>query len=169
MFSVAVDHMFETDNPIDFAQDIACSQNWQCIRTSDHTISISIQVEDKNYNVKLEWQEECSALLFSASLAVKIENMHYETALGTIEQINQNLWMGHFDFSGAEGNPTYRYTLLCRTNDGNNALKETIHDLFNIALSECNRFYTTFEMIRDGDIRLHDNLQAIVFETLGEA
>ena len=46
---------------------------------------------------------------------------------------------------------------------------DLVADILDIAGAECNRFYTTFQLAQAGDVRLHDDLSAAVFETIGEA
>ncbi|HCS22898.1 MAG TPA: hypothetical protein DIW20_04035, partial [Rhodospirillaceae bacterium] len=102
------------------------------------------------------------------SMPVEIAEEQYEMACRTLEQINENIWLGHFDLSNKGTYPTFRHTLLLRMIPSGIAI-DTIHDVVDIAMSECNRFYTTFQLVQSGDVRLQDNLSAAVFDTVGEA
>jgi hypothetical protein len=89
-------------------------------------------------------------------------------AIEALEKINKNMWLGHFDLSNKDKYPTFRHTLLLRMIPTGIAV-DLIADVFEIALAECDRFHTTFQLAKEGDMRLHDDLDAVVFETVGEA
>ena len=91
-----------------------------------------------------------------------------ESAARTLEHINQNLWLGHFDLSNKSTYPTFRHTMLFRMIPSGIAV-DIVQDLIEIAIAECNRFYSTFQMLQKGDVGLQDNLHAATFETVGEA
>jgi hypothetical protein len=155
-------------NPLNMVEDLAHSKGWKFTRHDDDLMTIMVPGQKVEYEVCLEWQDEFSSLLFACSLPLEIAEAHYEIAARTLEQINQNLWMGHFDLSNQNIYPTYRHTLLCRMLPVGISI-DMIADVFDIAVAECNRFYTTFQLVQAGDVRLQDNLHAAVFETIGEA
>ena len=63
---------------------------------------------------------------------------------------------------------TYRYTLLCRMIPPGVAV-DIVADVLDIAIAECNRFFSTFQLVQVGDAGLQENIHAAVFETVGEA
>lgn len=165
--------LHDDSNPLDTIEDFAIGKGWRRARHDDDLMTLVVKAEEKagakgEYEVCLEWQEEFSALLIACSLPLEIDAKNYDMATRTIEQINQNIWMGHFDLSNKGCYPTYRYTLLCRAIQPGAAV-DVVADILDIALAECNRFYSTFQLVQAGDAKLEDNLHAAVFETVGEA
>lgn len=158
----------EDNNPLDMIEDLVASKGWKFHREDDEFLMIELQGQKEVFEVCLEWQEEFSALLMTCSLPIKISPAHHEIAVRTLEQINQNLWLGHFDLSGRDGSPALRHTLLMRMIPAGLAV-DLVHDLLDLTLAECNRFYTTFQLVQAGDVALQDNISAAVFETVGEA
>lgn len=158
----------DDNNPLDMVEDMATAKGWKVGRTDELFMTVALPGQKATFEVAMEWQEEFSALLFSCSVPVEISEAHYETAARTLEQLNQNLWLGHFDLSNKNTYPTFRHTLLLRMIPSGIAI-DIMADLFEIAVAECNRFYTTFQLIQAGDVRLQDNLSAAIFETIGEA
>jgi len=156
------------NNPLDIAEEIARERAWTFTRTDDDLIIINAPGLKTKYEICMEWQEEFSAVLFACCLPLEIGEAQYEVVARTMEKINQNLWMGHFDLSNKGKFPTYRQTLLFRMVPTEVA-GDIIEDVIEIALAECNRFYTTLQFAQAGDVRLQDNLTAAVFETIGEA
>lgn len=159
----------DDNNPLDMVEELAQSKGWKMTRTTDDFIVMTLPSDRGPLEIWLEWQDEFSALLFSCTMvSVEISDNHHETAARALEQINQNLWLGHFDLSTKGTHPTFRHTLLLRMIPAGIAL-DIIHDTIEIAQAECSRFHTTFQLVQAGDVRLHDNLTAAIFETIGEA
>lgn len=156
------------NNPLDLVEELCTEKGWQFNRVDRDLVTLSVQGQKVRYEICLEWQEEFSAVLFSCCIPLEIKDAQYETACDTLQEINENLWMGHFDLSHKGVYPTYRHTLLFRMIPAGVAV-DIVQDTIEIAVAECNRFYTTFQLIQAGDVRLRDNLSAAVFETIGEA
>lgn len=158
----------EDGNPLDMVEDYTKSKGWRTVRHDDDLMTVIMKGDKGDYEICIEWQDEFSSLLFACSMPLEIGDAHYEMAARALEQINQNLWMGHFDLSNEGKYPTWRYTLLCRLVPSVVAT-DIAADIIDIAVAECNRFHSTFQLVKEGDIRLQDNLHAAVFETVGEA
>ena len=168
MIGVSFELAHDDNNPIDMVEELAESKAWAFSRHDDSAIQIVLPGQKGNLDVNMEWQEEFSALLIACSLPLEISEANYEMAAQALEKINQNLWLGHFDMSNKGKFPTFRHTLLLRMIPTGIAV-DIVADIFEIAVAECNRFYTTFQLAQAGDVRLHDDLSAAVFETIGEA
>ena len=168
MISVPYELAHDDGNPINMVEYLAENKSWKFSRHDDETISLILPGQKASFNVGMEWQEEFSALLFACSIPLEISEANYKMTAQALEQINQNLWLGHFDLSDKNKTPTFRHTILLRMIPVGIAI-DIIADVFEIAIAECNRFYTTFQLAQAGDIRLHDDLNAAVFETIGEA
>jgi hypothetical protein len=162
------EHAQDDVNPLDMVEELSRAKRWAYTRHDDGLMTILVKGQKDEFEICLEWQDEFCALLVACSMPLEIKDEHYEMAAQTLEQINQNMWMGHFDLSNKGVFPTFRYTLLCRLLPAG-VVTDVVHDIFEIAMAECNRFYTTFQLIQAGDVRLRDNLHAAVFETIGEA
>lgn len=168
MISIPFELSYEDNNPMDMIEELATSKGWAFKRIEDDVLNIELPGQRSKFDVSMEWQEEFSALLIACSIPLAITDAHYEIAVQALEKINQNLWLGHFDLSNKGKFPTFRHTLMLRMIPTGVAV-DILADIFEIAMAECNRFYTTFRLAHEGDVRLHDDLNAAVFETVGEA
>jgi hypothetical protein len=168
MISVPFELANDNQNPLDLVEELAEHKGWTFTRIDDEGMNMVITGQKAKYDVAMEWQEEFSSLLIACSLPLPIDAAHYEMTVQALEKINKNIWLGHFDLSNQDKFPTFRHTLLLRMIPAAIAV-ELIEDVFDIVIAECNRFYSTFERAKEGDIRLHDDLTAAVFETVGEA
>jgi len=155
-------------NPLDLVEDFVESKGWQVTRSEDDLMIFTVPGQKAKFEVCMEWQEEFSALLFACSMPLNIAPDQREAAAKATEQINQNLWLGHFDLSNKNTHPTFRHTLLFRMIPSGIAV-DIVQDVVEIAIAECNRFYSTFLLVQAGDTGLQDNLHAATFETIGEA
>ncbi len=159
----------EDSDVLDLIEDLAENRQWKCAREDDTFLTLTVPAQNGGtYDICMEWQDEFASVLFACSLPIEINDSNYETAARTLEQINQNLWLGHFDMSNKSKYPSFRYTFLFRLIPSQIAV-EMVADVIDVAVAECNRFYSTFEMLKAGDVRLQENLSAAVFETVGEA
>lgn len=159
---------FPDQNPLDGVEEHARHQSWSFTRFNDSALTLALPGQTTKYEVQMEWQEEFCALLIACSLPTEIKEASFEMASQAIERINEALWLGHFDMSNGGKFPTFRYTLLLRMVPPGTAM-DLIADVLEIAQGECNRFYSTFKRAQAGDVRLHEDLDAAVFETVGEA
>lgn len=168
MISIPFEMSHEDNNPLDMVEELAESKSWSFTRHDDALITIILPGQKAKFELHMEWQEEFSALLIACSIPLEITESHHEMATRAIEKINQNLWLGHFDLSNKNKFPTFRHTLLLRMIPIGIAI-DMVADIFDIVVTECNRFYSTFQLAQSGDVRLHDDLSAAIFETVGEA
>lgn len=158
----------EDNNPLDMIEEVVQARGWKFERGDNDYLTVEMPGQKFTYDICMEWQEEFSSLLFACSIPVEISTQHLESAARTLEQINQNLWLGHFDLSNQGKFPTFRHTFLLRMIPTGLAV-DIVNDVFDLAIAECNRFATTFQLVQAGDVRLQDNISAAVFETVGEA
>ncbi|MCE9507534.1 MAG: YbjN domain-containing protein [Alphaproteobacteria bacterium] len=168
MIGVPFELSYGDNNPLDLVEELAESKGWSFSRYDDTAINITLPGRKAKLDVSMEWQEEFSALLVACSIPLEIGPKNQGIAIEALEKINKNMWLGHFDLSNKDKYPTFRHTLLLRMIPAGIAV-DIIADVFEIALAECDRFYATFHMAQKGDMRLHDDLDAVVFETVGEA
>src|SRR5690606_19009092 len=96
MYNASVDATDHAENPMDLVEEIATGEGWSFTRQSHEAIFLRVKGKTETwYDIHLEWQEEFSALLFAFSIPVEIQDQNYEMTIQALEQINQNLWMGH--------------------------------------------------------------------------
>lgn len=156
------------NNPLELVEELCESKGWKFTRVDNELLTLTVEGTKMKYEICLEWQEEFSAVLFACSMPIEIKDEVYDAAAVTIQEINENLWMGHFDLSNKGVYPTYRQTLLFRMIPTGLAV-DIVQDTIEIAIAECNRFFATFLLVQAGDVRVQDNLNAAIFETVGEA
>lgn len=168
MMSVPYELQQEDSDLLDLIEELAENKKWKCVREDADFLTLTVPALNGTYDICMEWQDEFASLLFACSLPTEITDSNFEAACRALEQINQNLWLGHFDLSNKNRYPTFRYTFLFRMIPSGIGI-DVVNDVIEVAVAECNRFATVFQMLQTGDARLQDNISAAVFETVGEA
>ena len=84
-----------------------------------------------------------------------------------LAEVNNRLWLGHFDVEPDDHTPMFRHALLLRGQRG--ATIEQIEDLVEVALTESERYYPAFQFVIWGGKTARDAIEAAILDTVGEA
>ena len=157
-------------NPIDLVEDLASANTWRYNRVSDNDLQITIPSKWSELTMFVTWQDEFSALLIACQISSLQTPSELELAMSDLLQdINQKLWLGHFDLSEERKTPTFRYTCLMRHMDAVACLGN-IEDVFDVTLDEIERFYPAIQMICAGQVHHNrETLSTAMLQPIGEA
>jgi hypothetical protein len=154
-------------NPLDLVEEIVIANEWPFDRSSDDELVVEISGRWCDYRLYFVWQSELSAMQFSCQFDMKIQH-HRRTAVhDLLAEVNNRMWLGHFDICTEEQTPMFRQTTLLRGSHG--ASVEQLEDLVEIALSECERFYPAFQFVIWGGKSAPEAVSAALLDTMGEA
>ena len=120
-----------------------------------------------NYRIWFTWQPDLQVLIFSSAFDTKLPEKNRNMLYTLLANINEKLWMGHFDVCSEEHVVTFRHAIPLRGSNG--ATSEQIEDLMDIAISECDRFYPAFQSVMWGGNSCEDAIQIALMDTVGEA
>ena len=84
-----------------------------------------------------------------------------------LAQINEKLWIGHFDITSKNGIPAFRHTLL--ESRENELLHSQLEDLVDIALFECEKYYPAFQLVLFEDMLPSYALDLCSIDPIGRA
>ncbi len=155
-------------NPLNLLEELATTRHWLSDRIHENLMILKAAGMNDEYFLQLEWDDEFNSLQLSTPLNIKLKDEYISAAAELFLKINESLWIGHFDLSAINKQPSYRHTLLLHTVPSPIAI-EMIADLAEIAVTECDRFYMTFKMLASGDIRSQEAFSIAMFRTEGEA
>lgn len=153
---------------LDNVEDVLTNHNWVFDRTSDNELLVEVAGKHCNYRLFFIWQEDMSALQFCAQYDMMISSHNMDAAGKALMHMNENLWMGHFDIPSDTNTPSFRHTCLMRGLENNNTSAH-IEDLLDIAMVQCERFYSTFHMLCQDQVMNNQSLSLALMETSGEA
>lgn len=170
MDSIQFDYTDSADNPLDRVEDVMHANNWVFSRINDDELMVQISGRCCAYNLFFIWQEEMSALQFCAQYNFTVNPQQLEKAAVALMNINQKLWMGHFEIPVDTKIPAFRHTCLYRGMQRTSAAD--LEDLVEIALAQCEKHYAAFYILSHSNDtqRVDDqNLSLALMETMGES
>lgn len=154
-------------NPLDKVEEVLSDNNWVFSRMNDDELVVHVQGKGCDFRLFFIWQEDMNALQFCCQYDLVIKDQNFMDAARALMAINEKLWMGHFDVPKETGIPTFRHTCLIRgfSNGGH----ESIEDLVEISLAQCERNYPLFHLLSTDPHPNEANLNLALMETRGES
>jgi len=165
MASAELSHS-RVNSPIDLIEQIANSNDWATERASDDEITLIVAGQWTDYNVSLNWRGDLETLHIACAFDAKIPDNRQNEVYRLVAQINEQLWLGHFDVWIQEGLIMFRHGLML-----NGALATTgqCEALLKAALEACERYYQAFQFVVWAGKESRDALASTMFETEGRA
>jgi hypothetical protein len=153
-------------NPIDLVEQIASLHNWACDRTNDDELTLVVAGSWTDYNVSLNWREDLEALHVACAFDFRVPDNRLTEMYRLIAQINEQLWLGHFDLWTQEGLVMFRHALLL---NGAVATVQQCEAMLKAALEGCERYYQAFQFVVWAGKESREALVSTMFETEGQA
>jgi hypothetical protein len=154
-------------NPLDLVEEIITAHEWPFDRANDEELMAQIPGKWCDYRLYFAWSSDMSALHFSCALDLKVQNHRRPSINELLALTNERLWLGHFDLSSEDNQPTFRHAVLLRGVRG--AAVEQLEDLVDVALNECERFYPAFQYVVWGGKNPAEAVTAACLDPVGEA
>ena len=154
-------------NPLDIIEQIIASNEWSFDRRCDSEIAAEAPGKWCNYGLYFSWSQEISAMHFSCAFDLKVPAGQRDRLFELLALANEKLWIGHFGLDTDDGVPVFRHSVLLRGAPGASA--ESLEDMVDIALTECERFFPAFQFVLWGGKAPAEALQAAMLDCVGEA
>jgi len=154
-------------NPLDTIEQIIGSNGWPCDRRGECEVSAEVSGQWSEYMLYFNWSAEMSAMHFTCAFGLKVPERRREALHELLALANERLWIGHFGIGSEDGIPAFHHSVLLRGAAG--ASPESLEDMLDIALTECERFFPAFHFtISEGKPPI-ESLEAAMLECAGEA
>ncbi len=154
-------------NPIDVIEQIISSNEWVFDRRSEGEMAAEAPGKWCDYGLYFSWSPEISAMHFTCAFDMKVPTPRRGALFELLSHANEHLWIGHFGLDSEEGTPVFRHSVLLRGQQA--ASPESLEDLVDIALTECERFFPAFQFVLWGGKTAAEAIQAAMLECVGEA
>ncbi len=158
----------EISNPLDSVEDVLASHDWVFSRTNSDELVVDVKGRLGNYRMLFIWQDEYSAMQFVCQYDFAIHESNSSQLPVALMAMNSELWLGSFDIDHQTGFPVFRYNSLFRGMTQTSGA-EHVEDLVEIALSECERFYSVFNLLALDDKIDDANLRLALMCAAGES
>ncbi len=154
-------------NPLDLVEQIIDANDWAFDRRSDSDMAAEAPGKWCDYGLYFSWSHEISVMHFSCAFDLKAPVKRRTALYELLAKANEKLWIGHFGMDEDTGLPIYRHSILLRGTP--TASAESIEDLVDIGLTECERFFPAFQFVLWEGKSPDDALEAAMLECVGEA
>jgi len=153
-------------NPIDLVEDLATRNDWACERTSADELTMTVAGQWTDYHTSLNWRDDLETLHIACAFDAKVPDNRLNEVYRLVAQINEQLWLGHFDVWIHEGLIMYRQGLML---NGALATPHQCEALLKAAFESCERYYQAFQFVVWAGKESKEALASTMFETEGRA
>ncbi len=157
---------YRSKNPIDLIDEIAHRNDWAVERSGDDELTMVVAGSWTDYHISLNWRDDLETLHIASAFDFKSPDVRLSEVYRLLGEINEQLWLGHFDFWKHEGWIMYRHGLML---NGAVATTEQCDALLKAALEACERYYQAFQYVVWAGKPSREALVSSMFETEGQA
>lgn len=153
-------------NPVDMVEQIATIRDWAFERSATDELTLTVAGSWCDYHISLNWREDLEALHLACAFDFRATNVRLPEVYRLMANINEQLWLGHFDLWRQDGMLLYRNGLLlagAKTHVGQ------CEGLLTAALEACERYYQSFQFVLWAGKSADEALAATMLETQGTA
>jgi hypothetical protein len=154
-------------NPLDILEQIIAANEWAFERRSDGEMAAEAPGKWCDYGLHFSWSHEISAMSFTCAFDLKVPADRRDKLYELLALANDRLWIGHFGIEVEDGVPVFRHSVLLRGSPSASA--ESLEDMVDIAITECERFFPAFQFVLWGGKAPADALAASMLDCVGEA
>jgi hypothetical protein len=154
------------NNAIDLVEQIAAKHDWAAERTGNDELTLAVAGQWTDYHISLNWRDDLETLHVACAFDFKVPETRLAEVYRLLAQINEQLWIGHFDLWSEEGLIMFRHGLLL---NGTVATVSQCEALIKAALEACERYYQAFPFVVWAGKRSREALASSMFETDGQA
>ncbi len=155
------------EHPLDLIEQLAAFQSWTFNRLETDEMSVLVSGRWADYNVSLTWIEDVEALHIACAFDLKVPQMRRAEILNLLAEVNQQLWVGHFDLWGNENAIVHRQALVLA--GGACPTQTQCETMVNIAVETCERHFQAFQFVVWANKTAREAMDAVLFETEGHA
>ncbi|MEM1372339.1 MAG: YbjN domain-containing protein [Pseudomonadota bacterium] len=153
-------------NPIDLFEQLAAANDWGCERNGDDEFTLVVKGSFADYHVSLTWRDDLEALHLACAFDFRVPENRISEMYKLVGQINEQLWLGHFDLWQSDGLVMYRHALLLNSNV---ATVQQCEAMLRAGLEACERYYKAFQFVVWAGKNAREAMLGAMFETEGRA
>lgn len=154
-------------DPLDVVEDVLEAAGWPAERDEEGTLQVVAETRWGDMGALFAHRPEPAAVHFSMTLDVKPQDGKRAAINELVILANERLWIGHFDFWADDGVIVFRYTFPL---EGRDELSEgEVRAVLAASISAADRFIPAFNFLVWAGKSPRDAIDAVMFETHGEA
>jgi hypothetical protein len=153
-------------HPIDLVEQLASTYDWATDRTGDDELTLVVGGNWTDYHISLNWRDDLEAMHLACAFDFRVPENRLNEMYRLIAQINEQLWLGHFDLWTQEGLVMFRHALLL---NGAVVTPGQCESILKAALEACERYYQAFQFVVWAGKESREALVSTMFQTEGQA
>ncbi|TPW30391.1 type III secretion system chaperone family protein [Pararhizobium mangrovi] len=154
-------------NPVDMIEFVAANNDWSFERSGEDEIAMTVEGRWSDYHVSFSWMEEFEALHLACAFDIMVPKSRIDAVVHLLSQINGQVLMGHFDLWEHENVVIFRQSLLLA--GGAEPTNRQVEAMLNGGLDACEAYFQAFQFVVWSGMDPKSALEAVLFETVGEA
>ena len=153
--------------PIDMFGAYFDARGWASERIGDGEVIASASGSWSQYELRAVWRPDDQVLQFLAFPDIKVVTDKKAAIYEALGMINEQLWLGHFEYWQGPGVIAFRHAVLVGADE--TVSLETAEGISEAALEECERFFPVFQFVLWGGKSPAEAIEAALIDTAGEA
>lgn len=154
-------------NPVDMIEFVAATNDWAFERSGEDEIAMTVGGRWTDYHVSFSWMEEFEALHVASAFDLCIPETRVNEVIRLLSTVNGQVLMGHFDLWRQEDVVIFRQSLLLA--GGAEPTNRQVEVLLSSAVEACEAYYQAFQFVVWSGMEAKSAMEAVLFETVGEA
>jgi hypothetical protein len=154
-------------NPLDLVEQVATHHDWTFERNNDDEVTLVVAGRWTEYQLSFTWMNDLEALHLACAFDLRVPAHHRSEVVELVSMVNEQLWIGHFDFWNKDGLVMFRQALMLT--GGAPASDGQCEAMLAMAVEACEQYYQAFQYVVWAGKSAREALDAIMFETSGEA
>ena len=154
-------------NPVDMIEFVAATNDWSFERSGEDEIAMTVAGSWTDYHVSFSWMEEFEALHLACAFDIKVPESRVNEVHCLLSHVNGQVLMGHFDLWRREDVVIFRQSLLLA--GGAEPTNRQVEVLLSSALEACEAYFQAFQFVVWSGMDAQSAVDAVLFETVGEA
>jgi len=154
-------------NPVDTIEFVAATNDWSFERSGEDELAMTVSGRWADYQVSFSWMEEFEALHLASAFDLKIPEARLNEVIRLLSHVNGQVLMGHFDLWRNEDVVIFRQSLLLA--GGAEPTNRQVEVLLSSAVEACEAYYQAFQFVVWSGMDAKSAMDAVLFETVGEA
>lgn len=154
-------------NPVDMIEFVASNNDWTFERSGEDEIAMTVEGHWADYHVSFSWMEEFEALHLACAFDIRVPENRVNEVIRLLSHVNGQVLMGHFDLWRAEDVVIFRQSLLLA--GGAEPTNRQVEVLLSSAIEACEAYFQAFQLVVWSGMDAKSAMEAVLFETVGEA
>lgn len=156
-----------SEHPLDVVERLASLRDWIFDRAETDEMSVAVSGRWTEYHVAFTWIEDVEALHVASAFDLKVPERRRAEVLQLISLVNEQLWVGHFDLWRQDDVIMFRHALILA--GGAEPTHGQCEVILRTAVEACERYFQAFQFVIWAGRNAREALDAVLFETEGEA